>query len=256
MTEEERIITRIKKLLSLGEGQANENEAMAALQKARALMREHGLEMADMQVEGDEEGIDVTIETWRDTPRSQYDTWNSLLAGAVAQLFGIESIIYTIPAPKYNKKAYAYVGEKVDVEMAKNVWPWLTKTCKRLAREAIGKGWTASHRSFAEAFAVRVYTRCDQMREQEEAQVAQASAEGQQDEDAKYALVVTAKSEALQLYMAEKYPNLKQARKQSLRGERDYDAIAAGDRAGRDINLNFRNQIGSNGEGSQQHQLR
>jgi hypothetical protein len=243
MTIDPKIIERITKLLNLGDKSRNssEAEAMLALERAYALMREHGLDMADLQQDEDELALEMC--SWTDDYKSQYDTWVSILASASAQLFGVNIINRKRrePGMAYAKVAKCFVGEEVDVELVKNVWPYLVKTCRKLARADLGGGWNASHRSYAEGFACRVYERCVDIRTQEEAAARQSNDE----QDQKFALVIVAKEHALERYTSELFPNLKEGRKTSLKGQLDYGAMLAGQGAGDQVNLNFRRQVGT-----------
>jgi hypothetical protein len=245
VTIDQKIVDRIRKLLSLGDTSKNnnENEAMLALERAHALMREHGVQMAQLS-ENDETEIEIGVGVWTDDERSQYDTWVSILAAATAQLFGCETVLYRGNALNKYRVRLSFIGEDTDLEFAKSVWPWLVKTCRRMAVTTLGSGWTSSHRSFAEAFSTRVYNRAKELAEQDD------QAPKTQD-DQRYAMVLAMKDEAIELFMKKHYPNLKKGRKRGFRGDYDYKAASAGAQAGDKVNLNFRRQI-NNGGGTPQ----
>lgn len=236
MAVDQKVVDRIKKLLSLGDKQknSNENEAMLALERAHAMMREHGIQMAELTAEDDE--IEINIVRWSDEERSQYDTWVSIMASATAELFGCQNILFKSNAANRYRVRMCFVGEENDIELAKNVWPWLVKCCRRSATATLGSGWTSSHRSFAEAFAARIYTRSKEIAEQSKRPVTA--------EDHKYAMVVVAKDDALFDFMSKHFPNLTRGKKRGFRGDYDHASALAGANAGDRVNLNFRRQVG------------
>ena len=247
MTVDDKIIERIRKLLTLGDTGKNdsENEAMRAMERAHALMREHGIELADLNTGDSEEGFDIGVVCWRDEEKSQYDTWVRMLAGATAELFSIQNILFRSGSHNRYRVRLAFVGEEFDVEMAKNVWPWLVKHARRGARRYGGQGWGPTHRTFCEAFAARVHERAEEIAA---ASIAAASA-GETEDDQKYGLVVAAKEDALALFMQQNFPKLRTSHRR-LTGQHDPFAAGAGAAEGDKVNLNFRTQLGGGDQGS------
>lgn len=230
------IVEKIRKLFALSADNANENEANAALDMAHALMRKHGIESVDIE----DNSVELDIVNWTTEELSQIDTFSRVLSQAVAKLFNCEQWVHRSGKHHKYRVKVCYVGDSTDVELCKEIWPYLVKTAKRLATNFAGKGWSPKHRSFSEAFALRVYSRADEISK------VQAPTSGKPvSDDEKYALVVVKKEEAIQQWFDRMGIKLKFVTR-TMRGEHNGDAIRAGNAAGDQINLNFRRQIGAN----------
>lgn len=250
MTIDKSVMERIKKILSLADKDRNssDHEAMLAMQRAHELMRKHGLTLAD--VENDEsDSIEISVGTWTDEERSQYDTWVRILAGASCQLFGVQAILHRTDAQNRYRVRYSFIGEETDVQLARSVWPWLVKYCRNSAKAHLGSPWVSKHRSFAESFAARVGARVLEIVKESKRASKQAMDSNEQTEDRKWGLVVQAKESAVQDYIQKAFPKMKMG-KMSMRGRHDPEAGRLGDSVGGKVNLNFRSQI--SGEKSKQ----
>lgn len=250
------VLEQVRKLLNLADLDKNtsQDEACTALMLAHELLEQHGLDMAEVHVE-EETGWDIV--DWKDKPRSQYDTWNKHLGFATGDLFNCQ--YYTQKCGLNASRTYylvriGFIGESVDIIMVQEVWPWLTKMAKRLARVYAGKGWNSSHRSFAEAFATRVWMRAQQMNRDDaakkEAERTATKADGTK-QVISTALVVAEKKEAIQQWLEDQGIKFGKARKRSRTGDYDAYAGAAGNDAGRNVNLNFKRQV-SKGQDNKQ----
>lgn len=248
------IIDKVRKILTLSDRDRNnsEHEAQRALEMAHALAQKHGLDLAEIALEKGED-IEIEVEDWRDEYRTQYDTWNKHLGYACARLFELRSYLVQGPlvvaaSGKYRKIAMGFIGEATDVALAREVWPWLAKHCREMAREFCGKGWNVSHRSFAEAFAMRVYVRADNIATAAEAAnqpARQVIAHDGVSKNLCTALVVAAKQDAIDRWMEEQGISFGEKRKAKRRTVKyDRDAAHAGDEVGKQVNLNFNKQVG------------
>lgn len=211
--------------MAMADGQANENESANALECAHRLMKEHGIEMLDLHGEDD---LKIDASVWESPIRSQIDTYSHILADATAKLFECEWWILRLGASVGYKVQLCFAGDEIDLLMASDVWPWLTRSAGKLARNALGPGWTSSHRSFAEGFACRISDRVEKI-------IAS-------DDDEKYGLVVIAKKTAIQQLMIKDDINVT-VKKTTFKGSLDPLAAAAGAAAGDKIDLNFRKGI-------------
>lgn len=248
----DQVLEQVQKLLRLADADKNssESEASTAMQLAHELLEQHGLDMAEVHMEEDS-GWDVI--DWKDEPKSQYDTWNKTLGFAATLLFNCQPYISRCGWNKtreYRLVSFGIIGESTDVAMAREVWPWLVKTCRRLARAYGGKGWNSTHRSFAEAFATRVWMRSEQMRiadlEKKEAErtVKVTQEDGTVvEKEICTALVVTEKKEAIKQWLEEQGIKFKQTPARSNTGKYDRYAGAAGNEAGKNVNLDFKRQV-------------
>ena len=240
MSDKQKMIERLQKLLRMADGQANENESQTALVLAHKLMKEHGMQMADLK---EATGVDWDIEKWTSEWKSQIDSYSRILACATAKLFDCEWWMLR-PGRRYGYKvSLCFTGEKVDLAMAIEVWPWLGKESMRFARTGYGSGWSPSHRCFAESFACRVLERASEMSEKDR------KSNGDED-DQKYALVVRDKENAIQEFLENDGVKLKM-RNSSLKGGYDHNAATAGTEAGGRVNLNFRKGVSNGGSAPQ-----
>lgn len=238
MSVDKDIVAKIKKLFAMAADKANENEASVALEMAHNLMRKHGIDAADVD---DFDNATLDVNGWQSDYLSQVDTYSRVLAQAAAKLFNCEQwLVRTSAANKYRVKM-CFAGEVTDVELCKEIWPYLVKMAKRMATNYAGSGWQPKHRAFAEAFALRIHKRAEEM----SAVQAQVPSGKPVSDDEKYALVVMKKEQAVQKWFDQNNIKIKITTR-ALRGRTDADAIYAGDKAGNQVNLNFRRQVGAN----------
>lgn len=125
MTEQERVIDKIRKLLALA-GSPNENEAAVASEKAQALLAEHNLSMTDIK-SGTEKGSDFIIDGETITNARP---WRRSLGSAIAKLYFCTYFFTTIGG----EDRHSFVGAKHNIEVARLMFDYLTKTVDRLAR--------------------------------------------------------------------------------------------------------------------------
>jgi hypothetical protein len=126
--ELEGIKRRVKKLLALSKS-PNENEAMAALEKARALMDEYRLSEGECL---------YTRQSVRTTKR--LSSWRLILSNAVAWLNYSET--FRTPA----SGEIVFFGEEVDAFMAGEMYRYLSKTIERMARQNVRKTASIKYR--------------------------------------------------------------------------------------------------------------
>ncbi|MDR0556306.1 MAG: DUF2786 domain-containing protein [Treponema sp.] len=124
----EAVKRRIKKLLALSKS-PNENEAMAALAKARELMGERRL--------GESECL-YTRHTVKATKRPS--KWRSVLANAVAPLYYCETF-----RGEYHGELYFY-GDSFDAFMAGEMYRYLSRTIEGMSKRNIRKGASLKYR--------------------------------------------------------------------------------------------------------------
>ena len=90
---DEKLLTRISKLLALGNGSSFDGEAEASLQKAYALMQEHNITMS--QVEGASREAQLGPLDEESLIRFPSKRWEQLLAIAIAKLFDCKTFTYS-----------------------------------------------------------------------------------------------------------------------------------------------------------------
>ena len=150
-TANDKIIDRIRNLLAMAEGQANENESAQAMELAAKLMLKHGVEQSQLNprqaheiLEGDM--IDINKPFYR------------TLAGAVCHLYGTSYLFFP------STKTFRFVGRSDNIEASEATFTWILLQVEQLYKQALPKGMTTRERSrfrhtFKEACAHRVNVR-------------------------------------------------------------------------------------------------
>ena len=140
----EQIKKKIKKLLALSKS-PNENEAMAALEKARKLMEENGLSEQDCNV--------YTEETKYSKSRPR---WQYIIAKGVAWING--TVIRIVN--DYNSLVVRFHGAETNVFISKEMYQYLVKTVNRMAKQNIRKNAKKPYiNSYKEGMAASLYER-------------------------------------------------------------------------------------------------
>ncbi|WP_448680544.1 DUF2786 domain-containing protein [Pseudomonas nicosulfuronedens] len=212
--DQDRILDKIKKCLEMANGgSSNPNEAEIALRQAHKLMETYNLEMGDVLASMAGESK-VAAGSEGDPP-----AWRVRLAHVCAEAFGTHFII---SAPWFEHASFIFIGCAAAPELAGYAYQvlerqlqkarrdYLTtqKRCKRSTKVARGD-------AFAHGWLDAVSTKVEQ-----------------------FAGVEDHIAEAIQAYMAKKYPKLGQAKmKRRKLKARDEVASDAGYRAGRNAQL-------------------
>jgi len=135
---------KIKKLLALSKS-PNENEAFSALEKAKQLMEEYGL---------NEQSCIYTSQKIKST--KTYNPWRTIIAHIIAWLYNCY---------KYQDKndgTFVFNGEEFDVFMAGEMYTYLVKTIERMAKQNIRKNAKHNFRkSYKYGIASRLYDRIE-----------------------------------------------------------------------------------------------
>jgi hypothetical protein len=124
----EAVKRRVKKLFALSKS-PNENEAMAALEKAHALMEEYHLT----------EGACLYAEE-RVPATKRLSKWRAVLSGAVAWLYCCARYRSTVAGE------IVFYGDSFDAFMAGEMYRYLAKTVERMARQNIRKNASMKYR--------------------------------------------------------------------------------------------------------------
>lgn len=142
MNKIDKIKVKIKKLLALSKS-PNENEAMAALEKAKKLMEEYGLKEQR-----------CIYESIKVKAAKTFCSWRTIVANAIAWLYNCY---------KYrdvNDGTFVFVGEEFDVFMAGEMYGYLVKTIERITKQNIRKNARYAFRnSYKQGMASRLYDR-------------------------------------------------------------------------------------------------
>ena len=162
----DKIIDRVKKLLSLAGNNANENEALAAMEKAHAILAEHNLTMAEVGAAQDklsEEEIRDSLHTDTNMPE-RYNRW---VWNAVAEANSCFMFSHRPNKKKY-QTIYTLVGRRINTVVATQMAIYLCQTMKRLASEEVARTGDKTH-AYKNAYLVGMGMRlCARIREMKE----------------------------------------------------------------------------------------
>lgn len=138
------ILERIKKLLSLGGNNPNENEARAALAKAAKLAEEHNLAISDIDLTTKE----IKVIQDKIIIRDSNKTWLAVLTHIVGKCFDSKPIYikaWITDDDGFGQEVYhcVFVGMKMDVELSvwyvKNIQLRISKTSESKFKNQKGK---------------------------------------------------------------------------------------------------------------------
>jgi hypothetical protein len=228
-----KIIDRILKLFKLGGENANttEHEMLLAVTKARQMMAEHQVSMAEIELAkgtATAQRIEVVIRE-----RSAYTRaggtlakYDHAVANAVSILTDTRAILYRKKKTLWQKASISmtFIGDEQDTLLASELFMiWLVDV-RRRTRAVYGNeknGWSDKHTSYAVGMGVRMMDRARQ-------QVHMATAAKQQT----WGLVLASKQEALARFMDKIPPGKKDTRQYDSeafnRGYMDGGEIAMG----------------------------
>jgi Protein of unknown function (DUF2786) len=161
----DKLTDRIRKLLALAGNNPSEAEAAAAMERASALMAEHNLTMAQINILGAnrEERTETQYEG-----QSVRQTWARSISDAVADL---NFCFYCYRAPRRSGIAprrtdiHFVVGTRANVESTKLMALYLVDTVERLARECAQTSGHEKH-AFKLGCAHRLAERLRQLRDE------------------------------------------------------------------------------------------
>lgn len=151
----EKIIKKIKKLLSLSKSQ-NENEAISAALKAQKLMVQYDVEERELERNTKKEKI---IETRYEVGTG--DKWKYSLANLIAVNFRCECYYQA-------RSVMIFYGHETDAVVAKNVYEYLFNIGKRLGKRLVHKTWREGkstkgvYNSFVRGFVDGIKTKLEQ----------------------------------------------------------------------------------------------
>lgn len=151
---------KIRKLLALAEGQANENESARAMEIASRLMMEHGISAEDAK--GSAKKV-FTAGKGNEFDLA-YD-WYIRAAQAVGILFGCKVVTRKTAGAKDSDAVAYFVGRAANVESAEETFAFVILQVEQFYRAALPKGMTKQERSqyrktFKKACALRILERC------------------------------------------------------------------------------------------------
>lgn len=233
----DRIIGRIKKLMSQAEGTNFEAEMDTALKMARDLMLQHGISEQSIIVEEEDTAVSAKMsehEVWGQSQGiANYHRW---LMGGVCDLtdtrfFWRSSYRGKNGQPLHNPRSVIHVyGLEHDCSVAISLFNELKITMLTVARMTYGTKWTGSHNDYCKGFASRISERASELVKEPI-------------EDPNCTAIVLKKDVALDLFAEKHYPNMRTAKSRQA-GVGDWGAYTKGSEDGQNVSL------GTNGLGS------
>lgn len=127
MADNEKIISKIKKVLELSKNNPSEEEALAAALKAQKMMAEYHLSLED--IEGIEDGDDITEIRVRVGTGNK---WKSPLASIISKNFRCKYFYY-------GKDIIVFYGYKTDAEIAAETFKFLFSFGNKKANQYYNK---------------------------------------------------------------------------------------------------------------------
>jgi len=232
MTDKSKILDRIVKLFALGGSGSNTTEAemMSAVTKARQLMVEHNLTMADIDGIKDKataERVAHNINATHAYTRKIRDLarYDLIVGQAVEKLFDVKLVYYSgRSALNGGYSRIRFVGTEIDAAIAVQVFHIILTAVRKAARSTFGKStWSANHEAYAIGYAERIRRRAYDL------------ADARQSDT--LALVLYSKKHAIDKFMAAvKYDTTIKSRKPQ---DLNSTAYALGYADGGDYNLDF-----------------
>lgn len=155
-----RIIEKMKKLLAMAEGKANENEAMTAARQLHALLAKHNISMDELNEASDEEVVGQEGEVERDRP------WKRMVAMYIAKLYFCEFYTSQIGS---RKSQYMFVGTEANRTFAMHIFKMVVAAIERESRAESRKIYGKQNSSFVRSFWAgakdRIIERCKELME-------------------------------------------------------------------------------------------
>jgi hypothetical protein len=151
----EAIITKIQKLLALGERGGTEAEATAAMQKVHELLAKHNLSLNDVKNAPDAEEDCVMDET----TATAKQPWQDYIWDSIAKLYFCRHLKRTrYSGNKVTGVQHLTIGKPSNIAVVKYVAVYLIRTGEALAKEAaVGQDSRQTFiNSFKKGFAIRV----------------------------------------------------------------------------------------------------
>lgn len=140
-TEREKVLEKIRKLLRMAEGKANENESMTAARQAASLMRQYEIDHKEVMLEEIAEegaifsGDDSNIEFHYS---DGVPPWINTFVKFLGNLFDCEVAIKAVKVDQERSDfvcKIGFIGIKSDVLVVKWTYRFLVENCQRLADE-------------------------------------------------------------------------------------------------------------------------
>lgn len=132
---DDKLLSKIEKLINLGNGTDYAGEAETALKRAYDLMREHGISMEDVQKYSRDEILGCLDQETLDEDKKQYRKWEINLFVSISKLFDCK-VLRSGLGTYWDKKCHLVViGREGNRLTAKLMYNWIRdKTIKEARR--------------------------------------------------------------------------------------------------------------------------
>jgi len=157
-----KIISKMKKLMAMAEGSANENESMTAARQLQVLLAKHNISMSELDTpEEDKEEIESSYESHKCRP------WKRVVAMSIAKLYFCDMYFCRLGNGKSN---YFFVGTETNrtfaMQIFKMVVSSIEKESRKQSKEIYGKEDSSFVNSFWTGAMHRISQRCSTMVEE------------------------------------------------------------------------------------------
>jgi len=215
MTDKEKIVDKIRKLLALSES-SNEHEALLAMENANKLLMKHNLEMSDVSEVDLNEMIEDDIISGK-----RIMTYKTNLLNSVMKLNNCEIIVHNRVRGEKIVKA---LGKKHNIQVSVSMYEYLIATMEKIAK----KERVSNLNSFRIGFAYSINQKVNEI-------IRERNKKQNEFDEACTALVVVEKA-LVKKFMREKYPNIRTtSTKSSISDQASY---MSGRSAGASVSLN------------------
>lgn len=197
------ILTKIQKMLKLSSNNPNENEAASAAINAKRLMEKYNISMAEINKGENYSNVEKVY-----CSRKSYHKWEIMLANELKILFPVKMVV---ERHANNDQKIIFLGDKTDVAIAIEMFEYLTKTIKRLARPY--KVYSQK-KSFVFGCVHRLVEKFEEEKRRE--------TESPTEEDENYAVILVGKESLIDKYMADNMNLKKQKTRATKVSGREY----------------------------------
>lgn len=159
MTERERIVERIKKLMSFSSANATAGEVENAVKLAQKLMRDLNIQEADLQGDGKKAEFSLQAVLTRKGKLERMDYW---LFACLQSVFNCVGFTEKWNGQHTAKLAGHALDAKLTCDMINELRIWM----RAAARQKYGSKWGVSHTSFCEGFSYGLQQAVDRWRDE------------------------------------------------------------------------------------------
>ena len=132
---DDKLLSKIEKLINLGNGSSYEGEASIALKRAYDLMRQHGVSMEDVMAHSKDEVLGLLGSENLEEKRKQYRKWEINLCVNICKLFDCKALHSGLRTWWDKKGTLVIVGREGNRTTAKLMYQWIHDKTLKEARQ-------------------------------------------------------------------------------------------------------------------------